>query len=415
MKIHAVIVLILLLLVGSVSATDATFAMPEGKSLYPPDWVYNAQINDTVMFPPHANNADYMANIKSQNGGVDPYLYTYPAFTLNVINNSTVTPAPQYVTFTNPTYSDNVKYPIPANVVYENSSPDHHMSLYDPDLNILWELYLIHYNPTYSNWTASVGNMWNLSDYTARPMGWTSVNAAGLPEYVGVIRKDEIDEGLGTGEINHAIGMTFGNSMNNQQVFPATHTSAKTGGVIPAGTRIRMKESCDVSGYSPEKQVIFRAMKKYGMILMDSSGTNSIVAMTAAPDIPSAASFGYTAPFSVNTSCFEFINQTKYITSWGTTNGVRYSWKVSVAPVASFTKNRIIVMRPGVIVANSSCTNSPTTYQWNFGDGTSTVATANATHVYTRPGIFTIGLTCGNVQGNGYTTDWVLSLVGWGT
>ena len=35
------------------------------------------------------------------------------------------------------------------------------------------------------------------------------------------------------------------------------------------GTRMRMKASRDISGYPPQIQKIFRAMKRYGLILAD--------------------------------------------------------------------------------------------------------------------------------------------------
>jgi hypothetical protein len=42
------------------------------------------------------------------------------------------------------------------------------------------------------------------------------------------------------------------------------------------GTRLRMKASVDLSGYSPELQKIFRAMKTYGLILAD-NGTDMLI------------------------------------------------------------------------------------------------------------------------------------------
>jgi hypothetical protein len=35
------------------------------------------------------------------------------------------------------------------------------------------------------------------------------------------------------------------------------------------GQRFRLKADYDISGFSPEVQVILRALKKYGMILAD--------------------------------------------------------------------------------------------------------------------------------------------------
>ena len=41
------------------------------------------------------------------------------------------------------------------------------------------------------------------------------------------------------------------------------------------GTRVRLKASFDISGFSPEVQVFLRAFKKYGLILADNGGSSS--------------------------------------------------------------------------------------------------------------------------------------------
>jgi hypothetical protein len=38
------------------------------------------------------------------------------------------------------------------------------------------------------------------------------------------------------------------------------------------GTRLRLKASVDISGYPPEVQKIFQAMKTYGLIVADNGG-----------------------------------------------------------------------------------------------------------------------------------------------
>ena len=47
------------------------------------------------------------------------------------------------------------------------------------------------------------------------------------------------------------------------------------------GAKIRLKNSFDISGYSPKLQVILKAMKKYGLILAD-IGSNMYI--SGAPD-----------------------------------------------------------------------------------------------------------------------------------
>ncbi len=53
------------------------------------------------------------------------------------------------------------------------------------------------------------------------------------------------------------------------------------------GARFRLKASYDISGYSPQAQVVLRAMQQYGLILAD-NGSNWYFGGTADPAWPSA-------------------------------------------------------------------------------------------------------------------------------
>jgi hypothetical protein len=66
---------------------------------------------------------------------------------------------------------------------------------------------------------------------------------------------------------------------SNGHVYPASHTAGSTAGALPMGARLRLKATKDISGYAPEVQKIFRAMKKYGLIVAD-NGTNLYVSGT---------------------------------------------------------------------------------------------------------------------------------------
>jgi hypothetical protein len=52
-------------------------------------------------------------------------------------------------------------------------------------------------------------------------------------------------------------------------VFPASHRAGSTTGALPMGARLRLKASVDISSFRPEIQKIFRAMKRYGLIVAD--------------------------------------------------------------------------------------------------------------------------------------------------
>jgi hypothetical protein len=48
------------------------------------------------------------------------------------------------------------------------------------------------------------------------------------------------------------------------------------------GTRLRMKASRDISGFPPQMQKIFRAMKRYGLIVAD-NGSDMYISGTMDP------------------------------------------------------------------------------------------------------------------------------------
>ena len=73
------------------------------------------------------------------------------------------------------------------------------------------------------------------------------------------------------GEIRHALRFTANETHGDYHVWPARHDASSNSGsqFPPLGQRFRLKASFDVSGFSPEVQVILVALKKYGLILAD--------------------------------------------------------------------------------------------------------------------------------------------------
>ncbi|RLC89693.1 MAG: hypothetical protein DRI77_15470, partial [Chloroflexi bacterium] len=72
------------------------------------------------------------------------------------------------------------------------------------------------------------------------------------------------------GEIQHAVRFTAPET-RNAHIWPARHDASELTGeqYPPMGQRFRLRAGFDVSGFSPEVQVILQALKKYGMILAD--------------------------------------------------------------------------------------------------------------------------------------------------
>lgn len=175
--------------------------------------------------------------------------------------------------------SDPGPYPIPLNAPIEgNGQGDSHVIVIDKDNKILYELY----NASLSNgqWQASSGAIFNLASDALRPAGWTSADAAGLPIFPGLVRYNEVLNGV----INHAIRFTLSSqNVKPAYISPARHSVNSSGGQysLPFGAKIRLKADFNISGYPPHLQVILTAMKKYGLILAD-IGSNMY--FSGAPD-----------------------------------------------------------------------------------------------------------------------------------
>jgi hypothetical protein len=184
------------------------------------------------------------------------------------------------ITFDYADESDPGPYPIPPDAEIEGgeiSSGDRHVLVLDSGNCILYETWST-YPQQDGSWVAGSGAVFDLRSNDLRTDGWTSADAAGLPILPGLVRYDEVTEG----EILHAIRFTAP-STRRAYVWPARHYASSLTGLNypPMGQRFRLKADFDVTGFSPEVQVILRALKKYGMILADNGSSWFI---SGAPD-----------------------------------------------------------------------------------------------------------------------------------
>jgi hypothetical protein len=157
------------------------------------------------------------------------------------------------------------------------SSGDRHLLMIDRDRWLLYELFAAQWNAAASRWDAGSGAVFNLSTNERRPETWTSADAAGLAIFPGLVRYDEV---AAAGEITHAF--RFSTRATNGYVWPASHRAGSTATAPPLGARLRMRASKDTSSYPPEVQKIFRAMKRYGLILAD-NGSDMYIQGTMDP------------------------------------------------------------------------------------------------------------------------------------
>jgi len=250
---------------GSVLAqTGPTLA---GCPVLPADNVWNTPI-DTLPVDPRSSN--YIRAIGADKG-------VHPDFGSGLWEGApigipyNVAPGTQptvEITFDYAAESDPGPYPIPPDAEIEggaSSSGDRHVLVLDSDSCILYETWST-YPHQDGSWAAGSGAVFDLRSNDLRTDGWTSADAAGLPILPGLVRYDEV----AGGEIAHAIRFTAP-STRRAYVWPARHYASSLTGLSypPMGQRFRLKTDFDVSGFSPEVQVILRGLKKYGMILAD--------------------------------------------------------------------------------------------------------------------------------------------------
>jgi hypothetical protein len=160
--------------------------------------------------------------------------------------------------------SDPGPYPIPADAAREYGG-DHHVLVVREGECKLYELYHAEQlSPT--EWNAGSGAIYDLRSNTLRTDGWTSADAAGLPILPGLARYEEV----AAGEIKHALRFTV-DQTRDTYVWPARHQASDDGSLNlpPMGQRFRLKAAFDITPFSPDVQVILRALKKYGMIIAD--------------------------------------------------------------------------------------------------------------------------------------------------
>jgi hypothetical protein len=177
------------------------------------------------------------------------------------------------ITFDYADESDPGPYPIPSDAPIEggpSSSGDRHVLVLDRDACVLYEVYAAYPVGGGTSWTAGSGAVYDLSSHQLRPDAWTSADAAGLPILPGLVRFDEV----ASGAIRHALRFTVPET-RRAYVWPARHyASSLTGAQYPPmGQRFRLRADFDISGFSPDVQVILAALKTYGLMLADNGSS----------------------------------------------------------------------------------------------------------------------------------------------
>lgn len=86
------------------------------------------------------------------------------------------------------------------------------------------------------------------------------------------------------------------------------------------------------------------------------------------------------------------------------TNYVKVTSKSQLPPIVKFWGSRTSGIAPLTVYFTDNSTNSPTSWSWNFGDGTPASTVKNPKHIYSTGGNYTVTLTARNEAGSGTKT-----------
>src|SRR5215813_12008291 len=262
-------------------------ALPGPLPLFPPDNWWNVDISAAPVDPASAGFIAFINNGGTRRlhpdlgGEVSPGSVATYGMPYAVVDGTQPKLTVRFLAY--PGESDGVNvpfYPVPAEAITQphwveggdpgnmdrRGSQDRHLLIVDRDNELLYELYHVYYNTSTAQWEADSGAFWDMKTNNRRPEGWTSADAAGLAILPGLVRYDEAYDPAVT-DIQHAFRVTVRST--NGHVYPASHTAGSATGALPMGARLRLKAAKDISGFPPEVQKIFRAMKRYGLIVAD--------------------------------------------------------------------------------------------------------------------------------------------------
>jgi hypothetical protein len=254
------------------------YAQEESASItcqvFPSDNIWNTPVDE---LPVHPLSDDYIATIGEDVGmhpdfgsGVWPEDSESPiGIPYTVVDTSQEMVEINYTDYGDE--SDDGPMPIPADALIEGGEDgdgDRHVLVVDDENCMLYELYYSF--PSDNGWDAASGAVYDLNDHLLRPLYWTSADAAGLPIFPGLVRYEEV----AAGEINHAIRFTV-EETQRAFIWPARHYASdiEDAEYPPMGLRLRLRADFDISGFSPDAQVILQAMKTYGIILADNGSS----------------------------------------------------------------------------------------------------------------------------------------------
>jgi hypothetical protein len=188
--------------------------------------------------------------------------------------------------------SDHVPFALPAGYMPELSSTDSKMSTINRDTRVAYEMSYVddcmpggscsHPMGRYPNgsYVAGGGIVYALSNLSIHtPPGTSGVVVSGMQQIPLELSRADI----ASGSLDHAVAISFfapGNTNSAKDyLWPASATSYSAS--YPAnfpkhGARVRLKAGYDISGFSPNNQILLKGLKTYGGFFTITSGTDGM-------------------------------------------------------------------------------------------------------------------------------------------
>jgi len=162
---------------------------------------------------------------------------------------------------------------------------DAHCALVDWKNGIAWDMWGLFKNSD-GSWTSKTGMKYSIDGdgvFSIKPFkikNGESIHyfgpsrAAGVPATAGLIMYNEVV----SGEVNHKLACATRVNAYQEHVYPAIWTDGFIIGGIPEGAVIQLDPALDLSkfGLTPEEVVVAKAMQKYGMVVSDIAGSNTL-------------------------------------------------------------------------------------------------------------------------------------------
>ncbi len=312
------------------SSTSATYTAPAtvtpnnvlaGCQTAPNDTVWNTRVDSLPLDP---NSATWITTLGTESSNLGYGL----DFGTNV-TTSTTPQTNQYFTYT-PQNNGSFYTPVwpylkrQMGVFTSTATGDHHEFTVNQSSCYFYEIYQTFLTPescASGTCTAESGVKYSWSDY-ALPNG--STDAASLLYAPTILHLSEIKAGA----VNHALKFVLGRSLIRGGSYAKAYwpslsgNSAPYGGAnaLPYGARLRLVSSFNISGFSPEAQVILTALKQYGMILSDATAPSfvgpQLVGDTDIITDPTAkAALDQIAGAGITGSDFEAVDESSFIVS----------------------------------------------------------------------------------------------------